>query len=96
MDNEGLRHRNSWLHSEQPSPNVLPPTAWNTQPCQGEVEATELTIAELIALVRETGGTVGGFGLWDPRHEHEVRRMLITALELEGVLPPGSAARLPR
>jgi hypothetical protein len=74
----------------------LPPTAWQAQPIRGSAEASEPTIAELIALVRETGGTVGGYGLWDPRHEDEVRRMLTTALETEGVLPPGSVAKLSR
>jgi hypothetical protein len=77
-------------------PDNLPPTAWQAQPIRTDVETSELTIAELIALVRETGGTVGGYGLWDPRHEDEVRRMLTTALEMEGVLPPGSVARLRR
>ena len=55
---------------------------------------SEHTIAELIALVRETGGMVGGHGLWDPRHENDVRRMLTTALEMEGVLPPGKRREL--
>ena len=83
-------------HRTGPVPDNLPPTAWQAQPSPERRRGSELTIAELIALVRETGGTVGGYGLWDPRHEDEVRRMLTTALEMEGVLPPGSVAKLRR
>ncbi len=94
MDNRGRRHRTGRTPPDRPFPNLLPPTAWNPAPYNGGLEASELTIGELISLVRETGGTVGGYGLWDPRHEDEVRRMLTTALEMEGVLPPGSITRL--
>ena len=96
MDNRDRRHGNRCRAANRPTPDSLPPTAWRAQPSRSDVEASALTIAELIALVRETGGTVGGYGLWDPRHEDEVRRMLTTALEMEGVLPPGSVAKLRR
>jgi hypothetical protein len=97
MDNR-RRRQHGWIPPDPPFSDQLPPTAWlpPSPPYDAERGAdSELTIAELIALVRETGGMVGGYGLWDPRHEHEVRRMLTMALEMEGVLPPGSAARLP-
>jgi hypothetical protein len=100
MDNNRHRHhRDEWTPPDLPRFDRLPPTAWFTTSPIDETERStdsEYSIAELIALVRETGGMVGGYGLWDPRHEDDVRRMLTTALEMEGVLPPGSVARLQR
>lgn len=97
MDNGGQREGEGW-RSTGPPPSKLPPSAWYvSRPPSGDEHGAgpgPHTIAELIALVRETGGMVGGKGLWDPRHEAEVRRLLTTALELEGVLPPGSVAKL--
>ncbi len=103
MDNGGQRESDGWRSAEPPRSERLPPTAWCASRSSagdeygaelGQSVDTRYTIAELIALVREAGGMVGGHGLWDPRHEGEVRRMLTTALELEGVLPPGSVAKL--
>ena len=100
MDNEG--GSDGWTTADPPRPE-LPPSAWCVSRPRAEDGCgaepgprvdTRPTIAELIALVRETGGMVGGKGLWDPRYEDEVRRLLTTALELEGVLPPGSVAKL--
>jgi hypothetical protein len=100
VDNNRRGHRrNTHIPPELPRFDCLPPTAWFTASPVDETERSidsEHSIAELIGLVRATGGMVGGCGLWDPRHEDEVRRMLTTALEMEGVLPPGSAARLRR
>jgi hypothetical protein len=99
MDNGAQREGDGWRSVDQPRSERLPPTAWCASRSSAEDEYgvelgqrvdTRHTIAELIALVREAGLMVGGHGLWDPRHEDEVRRMLTTALELEGVLPPGS------
>jgi hypothetical protein len=100
MDNNAGRPRRSKGSPPDLSRfDCLPPTAWLTaRPSEetGRSTGPEHSIAYLIGLVRETGGMVGGYGLWDPRHEDEVRRMLTTALEMEGVLPPGSVARLRR
>jgi hypothetical protein len=103
MDNGGLREGDAGRSLGPPRWERLPPTAWCASRSSakdewgaelGQSVETRHTIAELIALVREAGGMVSGHGLWDPRHEDEVRRMLTTALELEGVLPPGSVAKL--